>query len=105
MKSALVLCLIAAGLVLASAKSYSLQLLNSAMLGNTELKAGDYQVEVIDQKAVITKGKLRIENPVTMGTADQKFPATTVVLSESNGKQRIQEIHLGGTTTKLVFAE
>ena len=65
MKSALVLCLIAAGLVLASAKSYSLQLLNSAMLGNTELKAGDYQVEVIDQKAVITKGKLRIENPVS----------------------------------------
>jgi hypothetical protein len=62
-------------------------------------------VELVDQKAVVTKGKLRVENPVTVGTADQKFRATSVVISDSNGKQRIQEIHLGGTTTKLVFAE
>jgi hypothetical protein len=105
MKAKLVLCLVTAGLIMASAKSYSLDLLHPAMLGDTELKAGEYQVELVDQKAVVTKGKLRVENPVTVGTADQKFRATSVVISDSNGKQRIQEIHLGGTTTKLVFAE
>ena len=61
MKARLVLCLVTAGLMLASAKSYSLDLFHAATVGNTELKAGEYQVQVIDQKAVITQGKLRVE--------------------------------------------
>jgi len=74
-------------------------------LGGTELKAGEYQVELVDQKAVITKGKVRAESPVTVASADEKFSRTTVVFSDSNGKSKIHEIRLGGTTTKLVFAE
>jgi hypothetical protein len=105
MKGKLLLCLATAGMMLASAKSYSLDLFQPAMAGNTELKAGQYQVELVDQKAVISRGKLHVENAVTVGTADKKFPTTTVVLGESNGKSKIQEIHLGGTNTKLVFAE
>ena len=105
MKARIVLCLVTAGLMLASAKSYSLDLFHAATVGNTELKAGEYQVQVIDQKAVITQGKLRVESPVTVGTADTKYQRTSVIVLDNNGKQRIQEIHLGGTTTKLVFAD
>ena len=74
MKGKLLLCLATAGMMLASAKSYSLDLFQSAMAGNTELKAGQYQVELVDQKVVISKGKVRVESVVTVGTADQKFP-------------------------------
>jgi len=103
MKSRLALCFAIAGLALANAKSYTMNLYQSAMAGGTELKAGEYQVEVVDQKAVITRGKVRTESAVKVQTSDQKYSTTTVALSTENGKSRIQEIHLGGTNTKLVF--
>lgn len=105
MKSRIVLCLITAALAVASAKSYGVELYRKAMLGNTELAAGDYQVQVADQKAVLIKGKLRVESPVTVATADHKYTGTSVVVSVNNGKEQIQEIHLGGTNTKLVFVQ
>jgi hypothetical protein len=98
-----VLCFAIAGLALASAKSYTINQYQSAMAGGTELKAGEYQVELLDQKAVITHGKMRAETAVKVENADQKYNSTTVAISTENGKTRIQEIHLGGTKTKLVF--
>jgi hypothetical protein len=94
-----------AGLALAYAKSYTMSLYQPAMVGNTQLKAGDYQVELVDQKAVITRGKLRAEAPVKVETAGNKFDSTNVSLSSGSGTPRIREIDLGGTTTKLMFSE
>jgi hypothetical protein len=105
MKNKLVLCLATAGLALASAKSYSVNLYDSVMAGKTELRAGQYRVEVMDQKAVITNGKTRAEAPVTVGNAEKKFTTTQVLISKDGPKPRIREIDLGGTTTKLMFAE
>jgi hypothetical protein len=105
MKRKLVFIFAIAGLALASAKSYTMSLYQAALVGTTELKAGDYQVELVDQKAVITKGKLRAEAAVKVENADKKYDGTTVSLTTGNGKPRIQEIHLGGTTTRLVFSE
>jgi|SRR5689334_5307362 len=90
----------------ASAKSYSISLFAPAMLGNTQLAPGDYKVEVNDQKAVIQKGnKKECEAPVKVEIADTKYGTTTVRFSNSDGKMHIQEIHVGGTKTKLVFNE
>jgi hypothetical protein len=75
------------------------------MLGNTELKAGEYKVEVVDQKAVIRKGKFQGEAPVKVETNGTRFDATTVRYNTGDGTMRIQEIRLGGTNTKLVFSE
>jgi hypothetical protein len=101
----LLLLFAAAGLAVASAKSYTVNLFQPAMLGNTELKAGEYKVEVVDQKAVIRDGKFQREAPVKVETNGTKYSATTVRYSNSDGKLHIQEIRLGGTNTKLVFSE
>ena len=103
MNRKLVLSMVAfAGMALAAGKSYSVKLYEPAMVGGTELKAGEYRVEVTDDKAVIKGSKVQKEATVKVETADSKYDTTTVRLS-SGAKPQIQEIRLGGTKTKLVF--
>jgi|SRR5690349_19713368 hypothetical protein len=87
---------------LASAKSYSITLYEPSVIGGTELKPGDYSLELTDQKIVIRKGKQMGEAAVKVESADSKFPSTTVRYSNGDGKYHIQEIHLGGTNMKLI---
>lgn len=101
----LMLCFVLAGLMLASAKTYRISLMDTALLGNTELRAGEYQVEVVDKNAVIRRGKLKVEAPVQVETAESKYNATAVRFRVAEGKNHIQEIHVGGTKTRLIFAE
>jgi len=89
----------------ASAKSYSIQLFEPAMLGNMALAPGDYKVQVEDQKAVVTNGKVHCEAPVKVESGDAKYGSTTVRFANADGKMHIQEIHVGGSKTKLVFNE
>ena len=103
MKRIFLFSFLVAGLAVASAKSYTVHLFQSAMVGTTELKPGEYQVEVVDQKAVIRNGKIESEAPVKVETNDAKYDSTTVRFSNGDGKMHIQEIRLGGTKTKLVF--
>ena len=93
------------GLAVASAKTYSVDLAEPAMLGTTQLSAGSYKVDVANEKAVIRKGKFQTECPVKVETADNKFNSTAVRFGNGDGKLHIQEIHIGGTKTKLVFNE
>lgn len=107
MKKNILLAIGVAGLAVisASAKSYSVQLYEPAVLGNMTLKAGEYKVDVNDQKAVLSSGKVRCEAPVKVESAESKYGSTTVRFSNGDGKMHIQEIHVGGTKTKLVFNE
>ena len=93
-----------AGLAVASARSYTVSLFEPAMVGATELKPGEYKIEVNDRTAVIRKGKMQTESPVKVEEGDTRF-ATTVVryVPGADGKARIQEIRIGGTKTRLVF--
>ena len=93
------------GLAVASAKTYSITLTQAAVLGDMQLAPGDYKVEVVDQKAVITNGKMHGEAPVKVETADNKYNTTAVRLDNQGGKMHVQEIHIGGSKTKLVFSE
>ncbi len=105
MNGKLLLSLIAfAGMALSAGKSYTVKLYEPAMVGTTELKAGEYRVEVMDQKAVIKGGKVQKEADVKVETSDTKYDTTTVRLS-TGSKPQIQEIRLGGTKTKLVFSD
>jgi hypothetical protein len=93
-----------AGLAVASARSYTVSLFEAAMVGSTELKPGEYKIEVNDQKAVIRKGKVQTESQVKVEEGDTKFDTTVVrYVNNADGKPRIQEIRIGGTKTKLVF--
>ncbi len=93
-----------AGLAVASARSYTVNLFQTAVVGTTELKPGEYKIEVNDQKAIIRKGKEQTESPVKVEEGDTKFETTVVrYVNDAGGKVRIQEIRLGGTKTRLLF--
>jgi hypothetical protein len=90
-------------LAVASAKTYSVTLFQPSVVAGTELKAGDYRVNVDNDKVVITNGKQSVESAVKVEQTDSKFGSTTVRYANDEGKYRIQEIRLGGTKLKLVF--
>ena len=74
-------------------------------LGTTELKPGDSKIEVDGDKAILRQGKVQTESPVKVEEGDTKFSSNVVrYVNSADGKLRIQEIRLGGTRTKLVFA-
>lgn len=92
-----------AALAFAGAASYSVTLFQPSVVSGTELKAGEYKLTIVGDKATITKGKEKIEADVKMETADTKFSATSVRYADQNGKMKVQEIRLGGTNTRVVF--
>ncbi|MGB9610369.1 MAG: hypothetical protein ACPL7M_05300 [Bryobacteraceae bacterium] len=87
----------------ASAATYTVTLFQPSLVAGKELKPGDYKLILEDGKAVIQKGKEKVEATVRVEQSDSKFSSTSVRYTEENGKLKIQEIRLGGTTTKLVF--
>ncbi len=94
-----------AALAIASAKSYTVHLYQTSMFGGTELKPGDYRLEVTDQNAILKSGKQEGHAAVKVETNDAKYNNTTVRLTNGEGKMNIEEIHVGGTKMKLVFNE
>ena len=90
-------------LAVASAGSYHLMLLEKSMFGGTELKPGDYTIEVKDNRAFVKNGKNTVEADVRVENADKKYANTSVRYNSGDGKYHVSEIKLGGTTTKLVF--
>jgi hypothetical protein len=99
----LILGFAVAALAVASAETYRVTLFQPTVVQGTELKAGDYRVDVKDAKVVIAAGKQSVEAPVKVENGDQKFGSTSVRYATENGKYAIQEIRLGGTKTKLIF--
>jgi hypothetical protein len=89
-------------LAVASAKTYSVTLFQDSVLAGTELKAGDYRLDVTDSKIVVKAGKQVVESAVKVEKGDSKYSSTTVRYANSDGKYRIQEIRLGGTNLKLL---
>jgi hypothetical protein len=100
----LVVCLGSVAMAWASgAKPYEVNLNNPAEVSGTELKPGTYNVEVAGNRVLIHGKKQNAECSVKVQEGDQKFSATTVQYQLVDGKYRINEIHLGGTKTTLVF--
>lgn len=93
-----------AALAIATAKTYDVNFNQPVTVAGTELKAGDYRVDLTGDKVVITNGKQSVESAVKVEQADSKFQATSVLIAKTDGKMLVQEIHLGGTKTKLVFS-
>ena len=90
-------------LSVASAETYKVRLFQPAVVAGTELKPGQYKLDLQDTKLVIVNGHTSVETTVKVETAAQKFNTTTVRYSARDGKYSIQEIRLGGTRTRLVL--
>ena len=87
----------------ASAETYRVTLFQPSVIQGTELKASDYKMDLKDNKVVIKNGRQSIEAPVKVENAGTKFGSTTVRYTVAEGKNAVQEIRLGGTSTKLIF--
>jgi hypothetical protein len=85
--------------VASAASSYNVTFYEPVMINGSELKAGDYKLELKDKTAVIKQGKNVTEAPVTVQNDSQKFERTAVRM---NGMQ-VEEIRIGGTSTRVVF--
>ncbi|HVN02914.1 MAG TPA: hypothetical protein VMT86_00785 [Bryobacteraceae bacterium] len=90
-------------LSVASAANYHLSLVEPSVVKGKELKAGDYQLQLKDNSVIIAQGKHQTEVAAKIETADKKFNRTRVLYNENNGKFSIQEIEIGGTSTKITF--
>ena len=102
-KKLIVLFVLAAALVLAGT-SYNLKVFDSLSVNGQMLKPGDYKVTVVNNTATISQGKEKVEATVKVEQTNEKFAATSVRYVPENGKNKIQEIRLGGTKTKLIFS-
>jgi hypothetical protein len=99
-----VVCFGAIAVAFASAgERYNVTLHQTTLVSGTQLKPGDYKIEVNGDKATISSGKNSVATPVKVENGDQKFSATTVRYGIAGGNYQIDEIRVGGTKTKLVF--
>ena len=100
----LLVCLgIAASAFAAAAARYNVDFRSPVVVSGTELKAGAYRMEVNGDRALIEGNKQKVECNVKVEEGSDKYSDTTVRYSMVDGKNRISEIRLGGTKTKVVF--
>lgn len=90
--------------IASAASSYHFSIFQDSVLAGKDLKPGDYKMELNGDKAIIKVGKQTLEAAVKVESGTEKFPETSVRYSTANGKMLVQEIRLGGTTTKVVFS-
>jgi hypothetical protein len=104
MKKLIVTFVCLAVMVASAAATHRVTLFQPSLVSGTELKPGEYKLDLQENKVVIRQGKTSVEAQVKVETGDQKFNSTSVRYAAEGGKYRVQEIRLGGTNTKLVFA-
>ena len=107
MKWKMALTVMMFGASLASARSYEIILDNPSMAGNVELKPGKYNLNLMPDGSQVRFTDMEtgksVEATAKIENADKKFSQTTMDSKQVNGQARIQEIDLGGTTTRVEF--
>jgi len=101
-----VVALIASAGTVPGSSHYAITLNQPAVVQGTVLKAGDYRLNLADNKLTIVNDvgkKNPVEVTVKVETEDKKFDTTVVRVDTTSGKAVISEIRLGGTKTKLIF--
>jgi len=86
-----------------AATSYRVNLYRATVVNGVELKAGECKLELHENKIVLKQGKTTAEATVKVESNSQKFHDTTVGYAGDGSGHELQEIRLGGTTTKLLF--
>jgi hypothetical protein len=85
--------------VASAASGYNVTFYQPVVINGAQLSPGAYRVEIQGSMAVIKKGKTVTEAPVKVQNDDQKFRTNTVRMDGD----RVSEIRIGGTHTRLVF--
>ena len=87
------------------ASNYSLTLSKPAIINGTELKAGEYKVEVNGTKALIKNGKTSVSADVVVETLPNKTNQSSACCLAEDGKYRLQELRPSGSNMKLTIKE
>src|SRR5215475_494902 len=106
MKKILVVAALAlSSLTIVSAKSYEIILSGPTKAGSLELKAGQYRLKVDGGNAIFTdiNSAKSFTTPVKVETTEKKYDDTRVQTSKDGSVDKIEEIDLGGSKTKLGF--
>lgn len=96
-------CFASLALLASAAPAYKVTLTESAVIAGSVVKPGDYRIVVNGDKATLTSGKISLEVPVKVETGTQKYQYTSVESRIEAGKTVLDDIHVGGTSTTLVF--
>jgi hypothetical protein len=96
-------CFASLALLASAAPIYKVTLTESAVIAGSVVKPGDYKIVINGDKATLTSGKTSLEVPVKVETGTQKYQYTTVESRTEAGKTVLDDIHVGGTSTTLVF--
>jgi hypothetical protein len=102
MKKLVAMFALTVSFALASATNFNVTLFQPSVVAGTELKPGEYKVQVNGDKMTIKNGKKVIEASVKSEQVDSKFGSTSVRYVNGDGKYTVTEIRIGGTNTKLV---
>lgn len=87
-----------------AADSYRVTLFQPSVVNGTTLKPGEYRVEVKENKATIKGEGNKVEADVRTEASADKFGSTAVRYTNDGGRYKVEEIRVGGTKTKLIFA-
>ena len=89
-------------LSVASAKSYTINLYQPAVLAGTELKTGEYKLELDGDKIQVKNGDVLAEANVKVENTPERNRTTSMRLEDESGRLHIKEIRLGGTNMRLL---
>ena len=92
-------------LSIASAKSYTVSFTSRVTVGTAQLPAGEYSLKVNGSNVVFTNvdSNKSVTTPVKIENVDKKYGTTSVETTQQGNATRIDDIQLGGSTTKLEF--
>jgi hypothetical protein len=95
-----------AGAGFASATTYDIRLLETTNVHGTQLKAGEYKLDVDNGKAVFRHGKTTAEAPAKLATGERKYKDTRFIYDNgSDGQLTLREIDLGGSNVRVVLED
>jgi hypothetical protein len=106
MKKLLAISVLAvSSLTMLSAKTYEIVLTAPAKAGTVQLKPGQYSVKVEGSNVTFTdrSSSKSFTTPAKVESTDKKFDDTKVQTTKDGDTDRIEEIDLGGSKTKLGF--
>ncbi len=82
--------------------AYTVEFDQTTQVGGTELKAGEYKVEVQGDKAIFKSGKdVVAQSSAKVENGKQKYSATAV----STNASKLESISVGGTKMKIVLPQ
>ncbi len=105
MKKLAICVLSLSSLFILSAKTYEITLTTPTKAGSVQLKPGQYNLKVEGNNVVFTDltNSKKFTTPAKIEETDKKFEDTKVQSTKDGDTDKIQEIDLGGSKTKLGF--